>query len=93
MQEIVEILCKGIKLKESYPPSMRAFCLSLHYISPGAYTFLREKFGNNMPHPQTIRQWYRNSDLDASSGISKRAVDALKELATQMQEKGEIFCQ
>lgn len=88
MEEIIGILCKGIKSGESYPPSMRAFCLSMHYLSPRAYRFLRGKFGNNMPHPETLRQWYRNSDLDASSGISARAIQALKEKAAEVREKG-----
>lgn len=68
---------------------MRAFCLSVHYISPRAYKFLRKKFGNNMPHPETIRQWYRNSDLDASPGIGKKALAALETRANEMLEKGE----
>lgn len=88
MSEVVEILCKGIKASDSYPPSMRLFCLSLHYISPRAYKFVRDKFGKNMPHPETIRQWYRNSDLDASAGIGRKSLECLKELADEMRKKG-----
>lgn len=50
MREVVECLCKGIKGHESYPPSVRAFCMSLHYTSPRTYDFLREKFGKHLPH-------------------------------------------
>lgn len=87
MQEVVDCLCKGVKPKETNPPSMRAFCMSVHYLSPRAYSFLREKFGNHIPHPQTIRQWYRNSSLDASSGIGKHALDALQAKGDEMVSK------
>lgn len=78
MQEIVDCLCKGVKPKEPYPPSVRAFCLSVHFLSPRAYNYLRTTFGLHLPHSQTLRQWYRNSNLDASSGIGKHAMDALE---------------
>lgn len=87
MQEIVDCLCKGVKPRELYPPSMRAFCMSVHYLSPRAYSYLREKFGKHLPHPQTIRQWYRNSSLDASSGIGKHALDALQAKGDEMISK------
>lgn len=87
MQDVVDCLCKGMKPRESYPPSVRAFCMSVHYLSPKAYEFLRAKFGNHLPHPQTIRQWYRNSSLDASSGIGKHALDALQAKNEEMVSK------
>lgn len=65
---------------------MRAFCISLHCISPKAYNFVRLKFGKNIPHPETIREWYRQSDLDASSGISIISMDALQNMANKMKE-------
>lgn len=87
MREVVDCLCKGIKPKESYPSSMRAFCMSVHYLSPRAYDYLRTKFGNHLPHPQTIRQWYRNSNLDSQSGIGKHALDALQTKNEEMMSK------
>lgn len=87
MQEVIDCLCKGLKPREPYPPSVRAFCMSVHYLSPRAYGYLREKFGNHLPHPQTIRLWYRNSSLDASSGIGKHALNALKAKNDEMVSK------
>lgn len=87
MREVVDCLCKGIKPKEPYPPSMRAFCMSVHYLSPRAYDYLRTKFGNHLPHPQTIRQWYRNSSLDSTSGIGKHALGALHTKNEEMMSK------
>lgn len=84
MKEVVECLCTGIKNRDSYPPSVRAFCMSLHYTSPRAYEYLRQKFAKHLPHVQTIRQWYRNSNLDASSGINTHSLDALEAKAKSM---------
>lgn len=89
MREVVECLCKGVKGRDSYPPSVRAFCMSLHYMSPRAYDYLRNKFGKHLPHCQTIRQWYRNSNLDAKSGIGTYALNALESKAKTVRENGE----
>lgn len=88
MNEIVECLVKGIKPPTKYPPSVRAFCMSLHFASPKAYEYVRNKFGKNIPHSETIREWYRTSDLDSSSGISEKSLDSIEKLAKEMQSKG-----
>lgn len=88
MFEIAECLLKGIKPSAKYPPSLRAFCMTLHFISPKAYDYVRNKFGKNIPHPETIREWYRSSDLDSTSGINKKSLDSIAELAKQMKSKG-----
>lgn len=87
MNEIIDCIIHGIKPGQKYPPNVRAFCISLHGTSPKAYNFVRNKFGKNIPHPETIREWYRHSNLDASSGISKLSMDALGSMAKKMQEK------
>lgn len=89
MHEIIKCLTNGIKPGESYPPTFRSFCISLHYTSVKGYIFLRKKFNNNLPHPETIRQWYRNSDLDSTSGIGEKSMDILAKKAQQMSEKGQ----
>lgn len=86
MREVLGCLCKGVKGGDKYPPSVRAFCLSLHYISPRAYEYVREKFAKHLPHVQTIRQWYRNSNLDAKSGINTHSLDALEALSKTMDK-------
>lgn len=86
MREVLECLCKGVKGGEKYPPSVRAFCVSLHNTNPRAYQFVREKFGNHLPHPQTIRQWYRNSNLDSKSGMSTHSLNAIENLAKTMDK-------
>lgn len=81
MNDVIDCLIHGIHFGEKYPPSVRAFCISLHSISPKAYVYVREKFGKHIPHPETIREWYRNSNLDASSGISQHSMNALEKMA------------
>lgn len=84
--EVIYYLCKGLKGNGSYPASVRAFSMSLHYLSPRAYSYVREKFNKTLPHCQTIRQWYRNSDIDSSSGIGQNALNALQEYAEKFKE-------
>lgn len=55
--------------------------------SPRAYRYLRQKFSNHIPNPQTIRQWYKNSNLDSTSGIGQNSLEALKRKAEEMMEK------
>lgn len=84
MNDIIDCLIHGIRVGESYRPSVRAFCISLYSTSPKAYNYVRNKFGKNIPHPETIREWFRNSNLDASSGISQHSMDALEKMANNM---------
>lgn len=88
-QKIIDCLCRGIKVREAYAPCVRAFCISMHNISPRAYVFLRKKFNNHSPNPSTIRQWYRNSCLDATSGIGQHSLLALEQKAKEMKENDE----
>lgn len=88
MNEIVDCLIHGIKPGQKYTPHVRSFCISLHGTSPKAYSFVRNKFGKNIPHPETIREWYRQSNLDASSGFSHTSMDALERMAKKMHNDG-----
>lgn len=61
--------------------------MSLHYLSPRGYSYVRDKFNQHLPHVQTIRQWYRNSNIDISSGIGESALNALQQYAENMKKK------
>lgn len=52
--------------------------MGLHYHSPTAYEFAREKLssGDDLPHKSTIAQWYRV--VDASPGISESALEVVE---------------
>lgn len=56
-------------------------------MSPKAYEYLRNKFNKNLPHPETIKTWYRNSDLDSEPGLSPNSLEALENLSKDMLEK------
>lgn len=70
-----------------YTENVRAFSLKLHYFSPRGYVFVRNQFNNHLPHPETMRKWYRKSDLDAESGLSWKSLQILKDMAVAMREK------
>lgn len=88
MNDILDCLINGIKVGDSYPPFVRAFCISLHSISPKAFNYVRTKFGNHLPHPEVIREWFRNSNLDAKSGITISSMNALEAKAEKMRANG-----
>lgn len=86
-------LISGEKMKQ-YSPIVRKFCLSLHYYSPRAYQFVRETFKNNLPHPNTIKSWYSNSDVRGEAGIQEERLKCLKRIASDFNEakKTKMIC-
>lgn len=85
--EIFTCLRDGIEKGGNYKENVRAFCLQLHFFSPRAYEFVRSQFNNNLPHYSTIKSWYRNSDLDADSGVNESSLRMLKAKAIEMTSK------
>lgn len=53
--EVLRVLCVGVKSGSKFPELARQFCLAMHYYSPRAYSHLRKTFGDTLPHPQTIQ--------------------------------------
>ena len=49
----------AIPTRASYPEELKAFALTLSFYSMKAYNYVRETFQLALPHPSTIRQWYR----------------------------------
>ena len=64
--------------KTTYPLPLRTFAVTLHYLSPRAYRYLRSKFGNCLPSSSTLKNWYKS--IDGSPGFSMQALGALTEL-------------
>lgn len=77
----------GIDRFEKYSPTVRRFCLSLHYHSPRAYQFIRNEFNNNLPTVKTIQSWYSQSDMKGEPGIQPDHINRLKRIATNIKEK------
>lgn len=76
LDEILHCLKFGRSTKH-YPPSIRLFCLTLHFYSPRAYEYLRQKFNLNVPSIRTLRYWY--SSINGSPGFTNEAFDALRQ--------------
>lgn len=78
---------------EKYPEHVRAFSLKLHFLSPASYEFVRTEFEKVFPHISTIKAWYRNSNLDAKSGIGEASMNILQEKVIEMEKKGQrLIC-
>ncbi|KAL0819868.1 hypothetical protein ABMA28_007888 [Loxostege sticticalis] len=59
-----------------YTPEFRKFCLTLHYHSPRAYTYVRNTFDTCLPHPKTLYNWY--CSIDGSPGFTNESFKLLK---------------
>lgn len=64
-----------------YSENVRKFALQLHVISPKGYSFVREQFGNTLPHPSTLRKWYDKSDCNGKAGLMTESMKTLKCMA------------
>ena len=67
--------------KSTYPIELKTFAITVHYLSPRAYRFIRKKLNGALPSPSTITKWYQG--VDGSPGFSSQGLAALKELASK----------
>lgn len=86
--EITECMRHGIRPKEGYSECVRTFCLTLQFLKPRAYEYVREKSNKNLPHQSTIRSWYWNSNIDFSPGICNSALEVLRKVGAKMEADG-----
>jgi hypothetical protein len=75
-----------MKRQRKYTPLMRSFALTLHFYSTKAYTYVRRVWGNILPHPSTIRNWYRS--VNGSPGFTNEALHAIKLRVANNKNKG-----
>lgn len=68
-------------LKKCYEERLRAFAVTLHFLSPKAYTFVRKTFNTALPHTRTLRRWY--SSVQCEPGFSTEVIRALTEYAAK----------
>lgn len=87
--ELLSHLICGIRPGESYPDSVRQFCISVHYHSPAAYKIVRDNFNKMLPHPNTIASWYRYSNIRGDPGFHSETFERLKKMSVDvMKETG-----
>lgn len=85
MKKILNCLEFGREQK-SYDADVRTFCLTLHFYSPRAYNYVREKFNGNLPSISAVRNWY--ASLDTSPGFTTHSFEALKTKAEAGRSNG-----
>lgn len=78
------------KSRQKFCPTLRKFALTLHFLSPSAYKFVRETFSNCLPHEKTLTKWFQN--IDGKSGFTKEALETLKEKVKAEEKQKKIFC-
>lgn len=61
----------------------------MHYHSPAAYRYLRDKFHKTLPCVSTFCKWFSESDLKCSPGILPEAISALKGIVTEFELKNQ----
>ena len=61
--------------RSTYPEELRSFALTLSFYSMKAYNYVRKTFQLALPHPSTLRTWYRG--LNGRPGFTDEAFAAL----------------
>lgn len=67
---------KGKKISKQYSPEIRSFALTLNFLSPKAYEYVRDTFNTCLPHSRTIRKWYQS--LNCMPGFTTESFEAIK---------------
>lgn len=63
------------------------FALTLHFHSPRAYKYIRDKFNNNLPCKRTIQKWYANCNV-SRTGICEQSLEILAKNAAKLKSTG-----
>ncbi|KAJ8380408.1 hypothetical protein SKAU_G00011860 [Synaphobranchus kaupii] len=93
INEVPREILTRIQQKRSakFSEELRQFAITLHFYSPKAYEYVREKFNFALPHTQTIRNWY--SSVSADPGFTVASFNALKNHVAEKKKEGkETVC-
>lgn len=74
-----ELLKRKQGTKQKYSLKLRKFALTLSFLSPKAYDFVRSEFNTCLPHPSTIGKWYQS--VNAEPGFTTESLRCLKATA------------
>ncbi|KMQ87535.1 thap domain-containing protein 9-like protein [Lasius niger] len=82
-----EIIKRQLHQKGSHKCSstLKSFAASLLFYSVSAYNFVRKSFLQALPHPQTVRKWFRN--VDFQPGVSETALNAVQAKIEDLAKK------
>ena len=67
---------KGLSTPRKYSEEVRKFALTLHFLSPKAYNYIRRTYNTCLPHTRTLCKWYQH--VNCEPGFTKEALDTLK---------------
>lgn len=73
--------------KQQYSPELRAFALTLHYLSPRAYNYVRDVFDTCLPCEQTIKRWYKATD--GKPGFTLEDIEILEPICEITEDNAE----
>ena len=73
------------KHRRTYGQDIRKFAVTLNFLSPAAYDYVRQTLG--LPHPVTLRRWH--GSVDCSPGFLGQALECASKLA---EKSGERMC-
>lgn len=62
--------------------------MTLHFYSPRAYRYIRDKFNNHLPARSTMKAWYALSAERGVSGICKQSIESLSHRVTNLKNDG-----
>lgn len=84
MTEIVQNVL-STKKKDNYPDELKEFAASLMFYSAAAYEYTRQVI-SGLPHPETVRKWYRKFDF--SPDINSDILKSLQHKAEEYKKEG-----
>lgn len=67
----------GNPLPGHYSHTLKSFSMTLNFYSSSAYKYIRCTFETCLPHPQTLRKWYK--PVDATPGFTEASFSALRQ--------------
>ncbi|CAF4948060.1 unnamed protein product [Pieris macdunnoughi] len=70
--------CGKVQSSCKYSEELRKFAITIHFYSPRAYYYLREKFDLCLPHVNTLRTWYAR--LDCEPGFTQESLITIKNM-------------
>lgn len=74
------------KKRQNYSETVKCFAVTLHYYSPRAYQYVRQRFGNRLPTPRTLISWY--SSVDGNPGLTSETLAILQKKAEEANSNG-----
>uniref|UniRef100_A0A1B0DGR1 THAP-type domain-containing protein n=1 Tax=Phlebotomus papatasi TaxID=29031 RepID=A0A1B0DGR1_PHLPP len=75
-----------------YDEDLREFSVQLDFRSPTSFRFVREAFGNCLPHPSSITRWYQS--LDCNPGFTQETLSTVKSFVALEKAQGRtVTCQ